>query len=34
METNEFNTNKKDYIIVIAIYFITIATTFIAIAQA
>jgi hypothetical protein len=29
-ETN-FNTNKKDYLIVIVIYFITIATTFIAI---
>ncbi len=26
------NTNKKDYIIVIAIYFITISTTFVAIA--
>lgn len=32
MNTNNINTNKKDYIIVIAIYFLTIATTFIAIA--
>ncbi len=28
----EINTNKKDYVIVIIIYFLTIATTFAAIA--
>jgi len=28
----EINTTKKDYLIVVAIYFLTIATTFIAIA--
>lgn len=32
MNTKNINTNKKDYIIVITIYFLTIATTFIAIA--
>lgn len=29
----KINTNKKDYIIVLAIYFITISTTFITIAS-
>jgi len=32
MNTKNTNINKKDYVIVIAIYFLTIATTFIAIA--
>ncbi len=32
MNNKNINTNKKDYLVVIGIYFLTIATTFIAIA--